>query len=87
MLAGSGARQSDGAEASEQPVAAPRKMTDEDRQSMLRFNMNSCHVWAEDGELLAHVMAGGEMHTPLWAEERMIALGRDPAQWREQARG
>ena len=54
---------------------------------MLRFNMNSCHVWAEDGELLAHVLSGGEMHTPLWAEERMVSLGRDPALWREQARG
>jgi hypothetical protein len=76
-----------GSGSSDQQVSAPRRMTDEDRQSMLGFNLNSCHVWAEDGELIAHVLSGGEVHTPLWAEERMVALGRDPSLWREQARG
>jgi hypothetical protein len=76
-----------GSDGPSQGVAAPRVMTPEDRLSMLRFNVNSCHVWAEDGELLAHLEAGGEMPAPVWAEERMRALGRDPSEWSQQVRG
>lgn len=66
-------------------VAAPRRMTDEDRKAMFRYNVNSCHVWAEDGEMVAGVLAGGEVPAPTWAVERLVALGRDPATWREPA--
>ena len=66
-------------------VAAPRVMTPEQRQALLRYNVNSCHVWAEDGEMIAGVLAGGDVEPPIWAEERLIALGRDPKSWREAA--
>jgi hypothetical protein len=65
-------------------VGAPRVVTPEQRQNMLRFNLNTCHVWDEEGEMMASVSAGEQVPPPLWAERRMVALGRDPAQWRER---
>ena len=66
-------------------VAPPRRMTEEDRRAMFRFNLNTCHVWAEDGEMVAEVLEGRDVPPPIWAEERLLALGRDPASWREPA--
>src|SRR3954467_4451752 len=37
-------------EATSQPVDGPRRMTDEHRKRALAYNLNTCHVWAEDGE-------------------------------------
>lgn len=44
-------------------------------------NLNTCHVWAEDGELAGSLEAGGELEAPLWIVERYDALGLDLAQW------
>lgn len=69
-----------------QAVAAPRVMTPDERRAMFRFNVNSCHVWEEGGELMELVEAGGDVPVPVWAEERLVKLGRDPAEWRERSR-
>ena len=66
----------------ESPVDPPRPMTPEDRMERLRFNINTCHVWAEEGEQVARVLRGDEVTPPMWAERRMRELGRDPAEWR-----
>ena len=52
------------------------------RDAALMANTNSCHVWAEDGEHVAGLRAGGEMEVPLWINKRMGELGRDPSSWR-----
>jgi hypothetical protein len=62
-------------------VAAPRVVTPEQRQALMRFNIGSCHVWDEDGEMVASAMAGEMFDPPLWAVERLRALGRDPSEW------
>ena len=62
-----------------EPVAAPQLLPPEDR---LRLNLNTCHVWAEDGELVATVLAGEDLSPPVWAERRLDELGRDAASWR-----
>ena len=56
--------------------------TDEARQRALMANVNTCHVWAEDGEHVAGLRDGGTMDVPLWITKRFDELGRDPATWR-----
>jgi len=70
----------------DQVLPMPKAMTPEDRRRALRFNLDTCHVWASDGELVAFVEAGNEIPPPLWAERRMRELGRDPDDWRAMMR-
>jgi hypothetical protein len=50
------------------------------------MNLGTCHIWAEDGEQVARLSAGGEMEVPLWAEERMVSLGLEPDDWSDRMR-
>jgi hypothetical protein len=52
------------------------------RQSALMANVNTCHVWAEDGQHVAGLRNGEPMDVPLWITKRFDQLGRDPATWR-----
>jgi hypothetical protein len=65
-----------------QPVAGPRRMTEEHRARAMAFNINTCHVWAEDGEMATAVL-NGEPHEffPLWAKRRLAELGLDDDAW------
>jgi hypothetical protein len=56
--------------------------SDDARQGALMANVNSCHVWAEDGEHVAALRDGEPMDVPLWVTKRFDQLGRDPASWR-----
>jgi Protein of unknown function (DUF2889) len=67
-----------------QPVAPPRTLTREERMAGLRFNIDTCHVWASDGPFVEQVLEGGEIPPPIWAERRMVELGRDPEEWRSR---
>ena len=42
----------------------------EGRQATLAANLNSCHVWAEDGEHVAALRGGGPFEVPLWLTKR-----------------
>ena len=57
-------------------------MTDEQRRGMWRMNLNTCHVWAEDSELIARLESGEAMPPPLFATERLVKLGVKPDEWR-----
>lgn len=61
----------------------PDRSEDEIRGAM-RHNLNTCHVWDEDGEQVAQILGGGRIEEPLWATERLVALGRDPQEWRSR---
>lgn len=69
----------------ETPVAIGASVEDQRREAML-FNRNTCHVWADDGELIGIVAAGGEPEPPLWAVERLGQLGRSVEEWRTRRR-
>lgn len=69
-----------------EPVAGPRFMTPEERRASMRFNIDTCHVWAADGEMVAAVERNGEIPVPVWAERRLHELGRDPDEWRQRMR-
>ncbi len=71
------ARRNNGGE----PVAAPRALSPEERAARLASNINTCHVWAEDGDMVAEIEAGAEMEIPHWIVDRMRELGRDPDEW------
>jgi Protein of unknown function (DUF2889) len=58
--------------------------TPEQRRMMWATNLNTCHVWAEDGEQVRQLEAGGDFEEPIWAQERMVELGLKPDAWRER---
>jgi hypothetical protein len=53
------------------------------RDGIVAANMNTCHVWAEDGEHVAEIRNGEQMDVPLWITKRFAELGRDPSTWRD----
>ena len=53
-------------------------------RAAMRHNLNTCHVWDEGGAQVASLLAGEQMEQPLWATERLVALGRDPQEWRSK---
>jgi Protein of unknown function (DUF2889) len=57
--------------------------TAESRQAVLMTNINSCHVWAEDGDHVAGLRNGEPMEVPLWITKRFDELGRDSVAWRK----
>jgi hypothetical protein len=68
-------------------AATAQEPSPEQREMAWRFNLNTCHVWAEDGEQVQRLQAGGEFEPPIWARERMVELGLKPDAWRERMRG
>jgi hypothetical protein len=57
------------------------------RRAAWQMNLNTCHVWAEDGEQVRQLEAGGEFEPPVWAVERMVRLGLKPDDWQNRMRG
>ena len=56
--------------------------TPEARQRALAMNMNTCHIWAEDGDQVRSIINGEPMEVPVWIVKRFTQLGLDPASWR-----
>ncbi|MEX0847286.1 MAG: DUF2889 domain-containing protein [Ilumatobacteraceae bacterium] len=54
----------------------------ESRQGALMMNLNTCHIWAEDGEQVASIRNNEPMEIPVWIEQRFAKLGLDPTSWR-----
>ena len=68
-------------------MPSPEDVTPEMRRAAWQINLNTCHVWAEDGEQVANLEAGGDFEPPIWAAERMVQLGMKPDDWRSRMRG
>ena len=64
----------------------PANPTCEQMLERFAFNINTCHVWAEDSEVLERVLAG-EVTPPRSITDRLVKLGIDPATWVERMRG
>jgi hypothetical protein len=56
--------------------------TPEGRERSLMFNLNTCHVWAEDGEQVAAIRNNEPREIPVWIQNRFAKLGKDPNTWR-----
>lgn len=59
----------------------PTGLTDEQRSIIAGANINTCHVWAEDGEAAQTLLDGGDIEIPVWVKGRMKELGRDLSEW------
>ncbi len=51
-------------------------------EAAIAMNLNTCHIWAEDGDQVASLRRGEPMETPVWIVDRLVTLGRDPTKWR-----
>ncbi len=79
-------RASDPADGTPVPTPMPTNPSPEEIRKRMAHNINSCHVWREDGEQLAQALTG-EMEPPLWIIDRMDKLGLDPSTWRNRMQG
>jgi len=48
------------------------------RRDRWSTNLNTCHVWAEDGELVTAIEAGGDFGIPIFIAKRVAELGLEP---------
>lgn len=66
--------------------ATPTPPTPEQYRAMLAQNLNTCHVWDEEGEHVAMIGRGESTDVPIWIRKRYEELGRDPSEWRSANR-
>ena len=67
----------DGAQARNTAFGSP-----EARQGALMMNLNTCHIWAEDGDQVRSIRNNEPMEVPVWIVKRFEKLGLDPMSWR-----
>jgi len=65
-------------------AGAPAFSTPEARMRAMATNLNTCHIWAEDGDQITGIRNGEPMEVPVWIVKRYAELGRDPSTWRHQ---
>ncbi len=68
-------------------VPAPRRMSKAERDAQWGMNLNTCHIWADDGQMVADIRAGVEISAPLFIRKRMDDLGLAPDEWQRRSRG
>lgn len=60
------------------PWRRPRELSQAEREQRWAASLNSCHVWAEDGELARFVLGGGDVDVPIPIRRRLDELDVDP---------
>lgn len=68
------------------PTPMPKNPTDEQIRERFAHNLNTCHVWSEDGQTISDIKQGVELEPPLWIVERLEKLGLDPTDWQGRFR-
>jgi len=53
----------------------------EQREEMWAMNLNTCHVWAEDSDVVAGLREGVSMGVPVFLRGRLDELGIGPDDW------
>jgi hypothetical protein len=46
-----------------------------------KSNLNTCHIWDEEGEQVRKIREGLDIGAPLSVTRRLDKLGRDPGEW------
>ncbi len=69
------------AEARAAKTGLPFSSSPKARQRNVAMNLNTCHVWDENGEHVASVREGRPHEVPLWIRRRFTELGRDADTW------
>jgi len=57
-------------------------ITIEEQRERTKLNLNTCHVWAEDGPMLDRLNRDVMLPMPIWAADRLRKLGKVPEGWR-----
>lgn len=55
--------------------------TEEQRKRSYAMNLNTCHMWAEDGDMVRDIRQGTPIEVPLSVQNRLRSLGRDDTEW------
>lgn len=56
-------------------------MTTEQRRRAYAMNLNTCHMWDENGQMVGEIEQGLPMEVPLWISKRYKELGLEDAEW------
>jgi len=62
-------------------MTARKEMSPEERERSLQANLNTCHVWAEDGEMIKAAREGRPMEMMLQVRRRFAELGIPEEEW------
>lgn len=62
-----------------EPMPGPEELSSAERERRWAATLNSCHVWADDGELVHNLRNGGTVELPVTIKRRFERLGIDPA--------
>jgi len=65
-------------------MASRADMSPEDRAQAMRANLNTCHVWSEDGEMMTAALAGRPVEMMLQIRKRFEALGVPEEEWADR---
>ena len=57
------------------------EMTPEQREMGFKSNLNTCHIWDENGEQVRRIRAGEDIGAPLSVTRRLEKLGRPIDEW------
>jgi hypothetical protein len=60
--------------------------TSEQRKRAYAINLNTCHMWDENGQMVSEIEQGIPIEVPLWITKRFKKLGLDDSEW-EKLRG
>ena len=63
------------------PLKLREDATPEERRRSYAMNLNTCHMWDENGEMVADIERGVPIEIPLWIEKRYRKLGLDATEW------
>ncbi len=63
---------------------ADKASAEEAHKQRIAGNLNTCHVWAEDGEHVQLIRTGGQSETMIPIAIRLAELGRSEDEWRER---
>lgn len=55
--------------------------TEEQRRRSYAMNLNTCHIWDENGQMVADIAKGVPIEIPLSVSKRLKQLGRDESEW------
>ena len=67
------------ASSGERRPSAPQ--TPEQREKGYAMNLNTCHMWDENGDMVNEIRRGDPMEVPVWMEKRLTKLGLSPDEW------
>lgn len=60
----------------------PREeMSPEEREKGYALNLNTCHMWDENGDMVSEIRRGDPMEVPVWMSKRLTSLGLGEEEW------